>query len=171
MTTSQHSSPPIFTLFFGLMFIAAGFCATAIFSQTSDLHCTRLEPSFVRCTRQNKLFGLYAMSETEFNNISGAVVRESCDEEGCAYRVELKTETGTMPLNVVYRGGIGGQNSQQDRANQINDFLADDTAVAIAITETTGEKAMTFLPLLFVLFGIAMLVKGTRDFMTNYEWL
>jgi hypothetical protein len=156
-------------MLFGLIFVLAGFCAVAIFSFTNDLSCRRIEPALIRCTRQSKLFGLYDVDQTEFKNISRATVAESCDEDGCACRVELQTEEGMTPLNQVYMGGVGGCRSQQNKADTLNTFLIDNTAVTITIADTTGEKLMTFLPLLFVFFGVVILVKGGRDFLLNFR--
>jgi len=167
MEDDENSASSLITILLGLIFILAGFCAVAIFSWTNDLACTRVEPSLIRCTSQAKLFGLYQLSERTFTNISGAAIGESCDEDGCACRVELQTEAGIIPLNQVYVGGIGGCNTQRDKANKINAFLADGTAVTVTIPETLSEKLITFMPLSFVLIGAVMLVKGVRTFMIS----
>lgn len=158
----QSNSHPLFAIIFGLIIILIGLFIVTIFSQTHDLWCSRVEPSLIRCTRESKLFGLYHLNQTEFENISGAILDENCDEDGCSCRVELQTEAGLTPLNMVYFGGIGGCEQQQDKVDVINTFLADSTAVDAAIPVTTSEQLMTFLPLIFVIFGLFILLNGFR---------
>lgn len=111
------SNSPIGSILFGLAFMAGGIFSIFIFSQIGEISCTRLETSALTCTQTKKLFGLVTMSEIQLPTLQGAHLSESCDEDGCSYRVDLETTEGTVPLVNYYMGGIGAYKQQTDKAN------------------------------------------------------
>ena len=169
MSTNESKNSPFLSLLFGLLLLIFSLFMVSVFSQTHDLSCSRLEPSLIRCTSQSKLFNLYELQQRTFENISQAILAESCDEDGCSCRVEMQTESGMTPLNIVYMGGIGGCDSQQKKANTINAFLADTTAVTMTINPTTSEHLMTFFPIIFVLSSVFIVINGLRRVKINFH--
>ena len=163
------SNSPIGSILFGLAFIAAGVFSTFIFSQIGEISCTRPEPSALTCTQTMKLFGLVTVSEKQLPTLQGAHLSESCDEDGCSYRVDLETMGGTIPLVSYYTGGIGAYKQQTDKMNRINAFLADQEEIELVLGTGLSEQLLSFLPLAFIVVGGFIFISGLRQFLMNLD--
>lgn len=105
----------------GVVFLGVTGVLTFFLGQTVSLDCQRVEPTVVNCVATNTLFGRFHVGTREFNNVSSAMVDESCDEDGCTYRVSLRTGRGVLPVSDVYSSG---PTPKYDAADQINSYLA-----------------------------------------------
>ncbi|MFO7678786.1 MAG: hypothetical protein R6X34_01935 [Chloroflexota bacterium] len=163
------SNSPLGSILFGLIFMAGGIFMTFVFSQTSELSCTRLEPSELTCKRTIKLFGLVRLREEDLPTLQSASLSESCDEDGCSYRVELETTEGVVPLAGYYTGGIGAYDQQTKKVNGINVFLEDKDEIELKLETGLAEILLSFLPLSFLLVGGLMCIYGLRQFLVNWN--
>ena len=158
----SRSTSPIGMILFGLAFMAGGVLAVFVFGWIGELSCSRPEPMTVDCVRSSKLFGMLLPREEQLPGLRSAYLSESCDEDGCSYRVDMVTAEGTVPLVNYYTGGIGAHTNQLDKVNQINIFLNDREQSELILAASTGDKVLSALPLLFLVIGGAALLAGLR---------
>lgn len=158
---------PIGSILFGLLFLGVGILAVFIFSRIGELSCTRLEPSYFTCVRNTKLFGIVPFGEDELPTIRQAYVSESCDSDGCSYRVDMVTDEGDISLVDYYTGGMGAYNRQTEKVTQINAFVNDSNVETLDIGAGLSEILLSFLPMLFVFVGAGICIAGLRGFMDN----
>jgi hypothetical protein len=163
------SNSPIGILILGLIFIGAGIFMTFIFGQLGELSCTRQEPSSYQCTHAKKIFGLIPWHEEELAIIQRASLAESCDSDGCSYRVEMITADGGVPLVAYYSGGTGAHERESKKIEQINDFISDPDAEKLELKAGLFEMLLSFLPLFFVVFGVIACISGLRSFLENFN--
>jgi len=141
--------PIIPAVLYGLAFTACGCLFSLIFGQAATLTCTRVEPSQIECVRESKWLGWLPVSSASLQHVQGAEVAQSCDDEGCTYRVELSTAEGTVPLTSYYSSG---SQSKQETADRVNAFLKDLRESSLTVKSDAGLLAFV-LPLVFVLVG------------------
>ncbi|UCC61768.1 MAG: hypothetical protein JSV36_13315 [Anaerolineae bacterium] len=134
---------------YGLAFTACGCLFSLIFGQAATLTCTRVEPSQIECVRQSKWLGWLPVSAVSLQHVEGAEVAQSCDDEGCSYRVELTTAEGIVPLTSYYSSG---SRSKKEAADRINAFLRNSEGSSLTVKSDAGLLAFV-LPLVFVLVG------------------
>jgi hypothetical protein len=135
----------------GLSFFACGALFLAIFGQRYTLTCARPEPSQLTCERAGTWLGLISTGKRPVAGLSGAWVDESCDEDGCTYRVELDSTEGPVGLTGYYTSGY---DDKAATAAEINGWLQQggDTLV---VAEDSGILGV-LLPAVFMLLGIGM---------------
>ena len=92
-------------VFVGLAFFGCGLLFFVVFGQSYTLRCTRPEPSQIRCTRDRLWLRVVSTGSETVEGLSRAWVAESCDEDGCSYRVEMATAAGQMALTGYYSSG------------------------------------------------------------------
>jgi len=165
----SSGSSPIGSLFFGLIFLGAGLFATYIFSRVGELSCTRMEPSSYTCLRDMKLFGLVPLGEEQLPTIRQAYLSESCDEDGCSYRVDMRTDEGDFALVDYYEGGIGAYNRLEKKADQINAFVSDPNEEELVLGPGLSGILISFFPMLFVVIGAGVCIVGLRQFLVNLD--
>jgi hypothetical protein len=61
------------------------------------------------------------MNKETITDVRGAEVDESCDEDGCTYRVRVLTGRRSVPLTEYYSSGWG---AKEKVADEINDYVA-----------------------------------------------
>lgn len=88
-------------IFAGFMFSAFGLIFLFVFGQSSTLTCTRIEADEISCNKIANLLGLVDISEQSLQTLQNANVAESCDEDGCTYRVEMATARGGVPPHLL----------------------------------------------------------------------
>lgn len=126
-----------------------------IFGQVSDLSCTKNLNGRAACNMDVKFLGVFTLSTREFKDVYRADVEESCDEDGCNYRVLLTTIEGEQPLTSYYTSNWSGK---EQTATQINDFIQSSTnRGTLSIQENSGLWA-SLLSLVFVLVGVYQIV-------------
>ena len=87
---------------FGIIFSACGCLMGYFFGQQTTLNCLWVEPMQIECNMKKSWLGLVPLGEESVRGLEGAMVDESCDEDGCTYRVELDTADGIVPLTSFY---------------------------------------------------------------------
>lgn len=136
---------------FGLLFACCGVGVFLVFGSTTSLSCERVEPRQVSCLRQVRLLGFTVREET-LPRVFGATIDESCDSDGCTYRVVLQTEAADMPLTAYYSSGL---QRKEQVVSELNAFLADVEQPSLVTGDSAGPWIWLF-PILFV--GVGLLV-------------
>ena len=143
------------SILFGLVFVIMGIFFMFIFGQVTDLSCTKTETGKTECSTVVKFLGIFPLSSNEFHDVYRAEVEESCDDEGCSYRVMLTTIDGARPLTSYY---TSGWDSKQEIAGQINAFIGSNaTRGTLSLQEDSGLWA-SLLSMVFLLVGMYQLI-------------
>ncbi len=143
------------SILFGLIFMVMGIVFMFIFGQTTDLTCSKTDTGTTKCTTEVKFLGLISLSTNEFQDVYRAEVEESCDDEGCSYRVVLTTTDGERPLTSFYSSGWAGKDKM---AGQINTFIGSNlNRGTLFIREQSGMWA-SLLAMVFLFVGLYQLV-------------
>jgi hypothetical protein len=102
-----------------------------------------------------QFLGVFTLSTREFKDVYRADVEESCDDEGCNYRVLLTTLEGEQPLTSYYTSGWSGK---EETATQINTFIrTSSNRGTLSLQENSGLWA-SLLSLVFVLVGVYQII-------------
>lgn len=140
--------------FFGLMFTVFGFLFLLIAAHRTQVTCSRIEPQVVDCTIQSSWLGWFPQAPRTAGSVQQAVVTDSCDSDGCTYRVELLTAGGIEPLTNSYSSGF---EDKRRYAGQVNNYLASGASEPLQFTSDLGMGWFVLVPILFVLIGLASL--------------
>jgi hypothetical protein len=108
-------------LILGLILVVAGLAVMFFFARVAELECSRPEPSTVQCVKEIKWLGVVSMNKETIRDVRGAQVDESCDEDGCTYRVRVIASQGDVPLTGYYSSG---RSAKERTADQINAYVA-----------------------------------------------
>ena len=144
------------TIFIGLAFFSCGLLFFVAFGQSYTLRCARPEPSQIRCTRERLWLRAVSTGSETVEGLSQAWVAESCDEDGCTYRVEMATAEGQMPLTGYYSSGY---DEKAIVASEINTFVADSRIPDLEVRSDAGLFGFLF-PLIFVVVGLGIALAG-----------
>jgi hypothetical protein len=136
-----------------LAFFGVGLLLTFLLGQISTLSCDRVEDAD-RCILSVKWLGLASLKETRIEGLLGAQVEESCDSDGCTYRVVLVTARQTLPLEVAYSSGKAEKTEITD---QVNAFTKDRTLRTLKVK--AGGGLWLIIPCIFLAVGIYMAMK------------
>jgi hypothetical protein len=94
--------------------------------------------------------------------VRGASVEESCDDDGCTYRVVVQTSRGAKALT-SYRSS--GYRSKQEVADKINRFVNSPAEQTLNLKVSSGLLGI-LLPLIFIAAGpvltVNRILKGPR---------
>lgn len=143
------------SILIGLMFMIIGIFFMFIFGQTTDLSCAKNDVGKTECTKTVKFLGVVPLSTGEFRDVYRAEVEESCDEDGCSYRVVLMTIDGQRPMTSYYTSDWSGK---EQIAAQINTFIgATANRGPFFIQEQSGLWPSLF-SMIFVLVGLYQLI-------------
>jgi hypothetical protein len=143
-------------VFIGLVFVVAGSVATFFLARVIELRCTRAEPSEVMCVRESKWLGVIPIGDRTFRDVQEAWVEESCNKDGCSYRVIVRTGEANVPLTDYYSSGYG---EAQTMAEQITAYAGQSTKEPLNLRE--GKIILGVLVGgLFVVVGLGAVVGG-----------
>lgn len=142
--------PPLLIL--AVVFVGAGLLFTYLFGQQTTLTCTRLN-TLEQCTLQTSWMNLVPLHHRSIEGIRSASVEESCDEDGCTYRVLIRTERDEIPLGQAFSSGMA---PKQRKADQINAF-ASQQKNELKVSEGGGWWVL--FPLIFVIIGIGIIYR------------
>lgn len=142
------------TLVLGLAFTIGGLIFLLIAAQRTNLTCQHAEPQYTNCVIQSDWLGYFPQPPRSADGVQTAQVTDSCDSDGCTYRVELTTAYGSVPLTYAYSSGY---DEKAKVANRVNAFLGDSSQPELAIRTSFGLGWFVLIPLLFVLIGLAAL--------------
>jgi hypothetical protein len=98
-----------------------------------DLTCSRAAPrGSVNCAKQTRLLWAISLPQQRIDDVRGARVSISSDDEGVGYRVELLAAHGTVPLTFVYSSG---RSTKDKVADEINAFVRRTAPGTLTVTE------------------------------------
>jgi len=117
---------------FGLIAVVIIGALLYFMGQVTTLTRHRAERDRVDCRIQSNWLGLLPLRERSVRGVQGAQVAENCDQDGCTYRVELRTGGGIVPLTPHYSSGSVVKESV---ARRVNDFVRDPTAASLQVRE------------------------------------
>lgn len=135
-------------LLLAFLFVAAGLGTAYLLGQVQILTCERA-PGRQNCQIDTSWMGLIPLRHQTIPPLTGAWVDESCDEDGCTYRVILQTGSGDIPLGIGYSSGL---HSKQEMAQKVQAFVADPSQPDLEIK--TGGGLWILFPLTFLIMGV-----------------
>jgi hypothetical protein len=147
------------SMLFGFLIAGIGWLVIVIFGQVSTLQCAHTETSQVACIKQVTLLGLMPIREEMVRDVRGAWVAESCDDDGCTYRVVLNTGEGDVPLTVYYSSGW---RSKQETVTQINEYISRRGDEPLEIREGIGIVAALLGGILMIVGAGIAIVRGRQ---------
>jgi hypothetical protein len=136
-------------IFLGFLFFGTGLVLFYLLGQVATLNCTREADQQVGCILTTKWMNISRLEEVKFYPLLAADTEESCDEDGCTYRVALKTRSGSLPMTEGYSSGYDDKKQQVD---QINRFLADSSQQTFQLV--SGADLWIIFPLVFMGVGV-----------------
>ena len=111
--------------------------------------------------------GYFPQPPRSADRVETAQVTDSCDSDGCTYRVELLTDYGIEPLTYAYSSGF---EEKAQVANRVNAFL-DSGQPELVLRTGFGMGWFALIPMLFVLIGLAALASlVTRVILKILGW-
>jgi len=137
-------------LILSVIFVGAGLFFLYLLGQQITLICTRTG-AMEQCTLHTSWMNLVQLNNRTIEGIRSAWVEDQCDEDGCAYRVVMRTDQGEIPLGQAFSSGKA---SKQRKAEQINAF-ASQQSHALKVSE--GGGGWILIPLVFVIIGIGLI--------------
>ena len=99
----------------GMIFTGAGILALYFFARTTTLSCERGPKDQVMCVKSENLLGILDFKDEHISSLENAWVSESCDDDGCTYRVELDAARDTFHLTSY---SSSGYRSKEEMAHQ-----------------------------------------------------
>ena len=145
----------------GMVFTGAGIFSLYIFARTTTLTCERGPKDQISCVKSENLLDILHFKDEHISSLENAWVSESCDEDGCTYRVELDTARGTFHLTSY---SSSGYRSKEETANQINTFIRSSSEQTLEIETSTGLLGL-ILPAVFILAGLILTFSQVRNAM------
>ncbi len=157
-TNSPWELPLVAIILFGL-----GLLLLYLFGQVDTLRCQHTAQGTVDCALTTTWMKSILLSERQFSGLASASVAESCDSDGCTYKVILNTIHDMIPFSNVSTSDL---NFHQRHADQINSFLQDTAQPELNIE--TGGGWILIVPALLLISGIALsLFNGLRLLRAN----
>jgi hypothetical protein len=143
--------------FFGAFMTVTGFVVLGFMGQFVELACERTHVVQVHCVKTTAIWGVIISDVQTIEKLERAWVHEKCDD-GCSYRVHLKTARGNIPLS-SFRSDYS---SKYKMADQINTFVNDLTKPSFVIKTNAGLPAILF-PVIFILAGPLIAIEAMRE--------
>ena len=131
-----------------LVFFGAGLLLSFLLGKIFTLSCHRADNAD-RCVLRVTWLGLTTIKETHIEGLQAAQVEESCDEDGCTYRVVLVTTLQPLPLTDFYSSG---ESEKQILADKINDFAGNREIRDLEIRQ--GGDLLLIVPIVFLAAAI-----------------
>jgi hypothetical protein len=147
----------------GMIFTGAGVLALFFFARTTTLTCERGAKDQITCVKSENLLGVLDFSDEHIPSLENAWVSESCDDDGCTYRVELDADRGTFHLTGY---SSSGYRSKEKIADQINTFIRSSSESSLAIESSTGLLGLV-LPAVFIFVGLIVTFTQVRNSMVQ----
>jgi hypothetical protein len=145
----------------GMIFTGAGVLALYFFARTTTLTCERSAKDQITCVKSESLLGVLNFEDEHIPSLENAWVSESCDDDGCTYRVELDAARGTFHLTSY---SSSGYRSKEDIADRINTFIRSSSVPSLVIETGTGLLGLV-LPAVFILVGLIVSFIQVRNSM------
>lgn len=138
----------LFTLvFFGLFFF--------IFVNSNLMVCNRQADGTLACLIEKRFMDRIPVSSRLVKGVTGAQVADSCDSDGCAYRMELVTADGdSQPFDDVY----SDRGPANQYTSQVNQFIKQGDSKTLTIQQPVQ------LWVVLLLAGLGLLFLGIEAF-------
>ena len=140
-------------LFLSIVFVGVGLLLSYLLGIVTTLECSRLEGGQA-CNLRNSWMGLVTLTDRPLRQMHSAWVEESCDDDGCTYRVALETDQGKLPLGSAYSSGSV---SKQELADRVNAFVKDASISQVKIQ--AGGGLWIIIPLIFIAIGVGLIAR------------
>jgi hypothetical protein len=140
-----------------VIFVGVGLLLTFLLGQVSTLTCNRVADAD-RCVLRVNWMGLARLGETTIEGLQGARVDESCDEDGCTYRVVVVTALDSIPLE---KGYSSGKTAKDESAEKINAFVRDRQIRDLEVS--AGGGLWLVIPVIFLGMGVWMAGKPLKN--------
>lgn len=147
----EQNEPP--HLILAVVFVGVGLLFLYLLGQQTTLICTRTD-DLEQCTLRTSWLNLVQLNHRAVEGIRSAWVEEQCDDDGCTYRVVMRTEQGEIPLGQAFSSGKA---SKQKKADQINAF-ASQQRNDVKVSE--GGGGWSLIPVIFVILGIGLVFRS-----------
>ncbi len=140
------------TLLLSVVFVGMGLLFTYLLGRQTTLECAWRDAR-QDCILRTTWLGWVNLNQRGIQEVRSATVEENCDDEGCTYRVSIRTNDDVLPLGSAYSSGYTGK---QNAADQINRFAAGELPT-LNVSNSAG--LWIFFPLIFVAVGIGLVYK------------
>ena len=150
----MRNNPSWHTFLLGFVFTVVGALVLLIGAHRTNLVCQPGAPTEVNCTIQSDWMGYFPQPPRTVVNVQQAVVDESCDSDGCTYRVELNTPFYSEPVTNVFSSGYNGK---LQAANQVNAYLQSGTTTPLELRLSLGLGWVALIPVIFILIGLVFM--------------
>ena len=141
------------TLILSIVFVGIGLFLSYLLGIVTTLECSRLGSSQT-CHLQNDWMGMVTLNDRVVGKVHAASVEESCDDDGCTYRVAFETDQGRLPLGDAYSSGSA---SKQASADRVNTFIKDSSIPGVKVQD--GGGLWLFIPLIFIAVGVGIIAR------------
>lgn len=155
----------IFILFISMLItvLMLGFF-TFIFANTVQMLCQYQPDETFNCIIEKRLLGYLPTSRRTVVGVTSARTVESCDSDGCSYRVELQTANGgSEPFDDVYTE----HNLVNPLTDQINKSIRQHDGPSFRVD--VGLQWWVVI-MLGAMAGISLLVEIGMIFQTAFKW-
>lgn len=146
------ASPGWIQVLLSTIFFGVGLALFYFMGQVQTLKCQRVELG-VDCTITTTWLKLSHLKDSPVPKLNSASLDESCDNDGCTYRVVLSSRYGDFPLSGFY---TSDQSGQQEVADRINTFIRD--ASQSTLTLEYGLDWFLIIPVIFMGVGLSFTV-------------
>jgi hypothetical protein len=143
----------------GMVFTGAGILSFFLFARNTTLTCERGPKDQISCVKSEDLMGVLNFKDVHIPSLENAWVSESCDDDGCTYRVELEAARGNFHLTSY---SSSGYRSKEKTADQINTFIHSSSEQTLEIEASTGLLGI-ILPSVFILAGLVLTFSQVRN--------
>jgi hypothetical protein len=155
----------VFILFFSMITTVIMFAVFMFFfANTVQMLCRAEQDKTFTCIIEKRLLGYMPISRSTIVGVTAARTVESCDSDGCSYRVELQTASGgSEPFDDVY--------TDRYLVNPITERINKSIRQQDGATfrEEIGVQWWVVI-LLSALAGISLLVETVMVFQAAYKW-
>jgi hypothetical protein len=141
-------------LMMGLIFTAVGALVLLIGAHRTNLVCEPAATSQVSCTIQSDWMGYFPQEPRTIREVQQAYVDESCDSDGCTYRVILEGLQGSEPVTNVYSSGF---EPKQRVASQVNAYIGSGNFTPLELRLDLNLGWFAIIPAIFLILGMLFL--------------
>ena len=122
------------TILLSVIFVGVGLLLTYFLGRVTSLECSR-QLALAPCNLHTTWMGLVDLSDRPLGKVFSAHVEESCDSDGCTYRVAIETDQGRLPLDSAYVSDLADRTTKVDA---INAYLVDPAQSTLSVQDGGG---------------------------------
>lgn len=138
----------------GLIFTIVGALVLLIGAHRTNLTCEPSAAGEVSCTIQSDWMGYFPQTPRTLANVRQAYVEDSCDSDGCTYRVVLDGPLGSEPVTNVYSSGF---EDKARVASQVNAYLESGNRSPLELRLDLNLGWFAIIPAIFLVLGLLFL--------------